>query len=262
MTWRAIREAAAAGAVLVLPTGSMEQHGHHLPVRTDTALVTAVAEGALAALPEDVRCILAPTLWLGASNHHLPYFALSVGEAVYVELIAQVGESAAEAGFRRLFILNGHGGNAAPLRLALIEIRRRRPALLVAAAEYWSLAAAQIREVRTSAPGGAAHACEVETSLMWHLSPDSVRVDRMRAALPPWPEGFVRDLVDGGPIALGIEWEKLSADGTLGDPTQASPEKGERFFQAAVMAAAQAITAFARLDPEALRAEAGPARIE
>lgn len=254
MTWQEIREAAQRGVTVVLPTGSIEQHGPHLPVKTDTALVSAVAEGAVGALPEDVPVVLAPTFWLGASHHHLPFFALSVDEPTYVNVIAQMGASLAQAGFRRLFLINGHGGNAAPLRLAVSQIRRECPELLVATAEYWSLAAAAIRGARTSPPGGAAHACEVETSLMWHLEPETVRRDRLRPSLPAWPAGFVRDLVDGGPVTLGIEWERLSPDGTMGDPTQASAAKGERFFTGAVQAVAEAIVAFARLDPEALRA--------
>lgn len=259
MRWPEIRSLAAAGAVVLVPTGSLEQHGPHLPVRTDSALVTAVAEGALVALPHDVRAVLAPTLWLGASHHHLHFFAASLDECTYVEVVTQVATSLAAAGFTRLFFLNGHGGNAAPLRLAVSEIRRRAPALLVAAAEYWALAAAGIRAARTTSPGGAAHACEVETSLMLHLAPHAVDTGALRASRPALPPPFVRDLVDGGPVTLGVEWERLSADGTLGDPTEASAEKGERFLAAAVGAAVEALTAFARLDPGRLRGGAPPA---
>ncbi len=248
MTWEEVRAAAGAGAVAVVPTGSLEQHGPHLPVRVDTALVTAVAEAAIVRLPADVQVVLAPTLWLGASHHHLPFFAVSVDEHTYVEVVVQIGCSLADAGFRRLFFLNGHGGNAAPLRLAVNEIGRRRPAALPACAEYWALGAPGIRAARTTGPGGAAHACEVETSLMLHLAPGDVRRDRLRADIPDLPPQFVRDLVDGGPVTLGIAWDRLSSGGVLGDPTQATPAKGAEMLAACAAAVADALTAFAGLD--------------
>ena len=255
LRWPEIAAAAAAGAVVVVPTGSLEQHGPHLPVRTDTSLVSAVCEGAVSAARQAHRAdaLLAPTLWLGASHHHLPFFAASIDERTYVEVVTQLAASLAASGFTRLFFVNGHGGNAAPLRLAVNEIRRRCPGLLVAAAEYWALAAAAIRRTRGTGPGGAAHACEVETSLMLHLHPASVDMGVARPSWPQLPPLFVRDLVDSGPVTLGVEWDALSADGTMGDPTQASEEKGEVFLRAAVAATAEAVAAFARLDPGALR---------
>ncbi|HET7559566.1 MAG TPA: creatininase family protein [Limnochordia bacterium] len=255
MTWEEIRAAAAAGAVCVLPTGSIEQHGPHLPVRTDTALVSGVAEAAVAALPGDVAAVLAPTLWLGASHHHLPFFALSIDERTYVDVLAQIGECIAQAGFNRLFILNGHGGNSAPLKLAVNAINRKHPDCLVATSEYWAIAAAGVREHRTSGPGGCAHAGEFETSLMLHLATGEVRREKIRAAVPKLPRTYVRDLVDGGPITLGIGWERLSPIGTMGDPTLATAEKGERFLRSAAEAVAAAIATLARLDAGSLAAD-------
>ncbi len=261
LRWPEIRRRAAAGAVVVVPLGSLEQHGPHLPVRTDTALVTAVCAGAVDALrrpPRSLEVLLAPTLWLGASHHHLPFFAVSLDELTYAEVLAQVATSLARAGFGRIFFVNGHGGNAAPLRVALSLVQRREPRLLTAAAEYWSLAAPAIRRIRRTGPGGAAHACEVETSLMLHLHPDAVDRQAAQSAWPHLPPPFVRDLVDPGPVTLGVGWEALSPDGTMGDPTQADADEGEALLRAAVAATAEAIAAFAALDPDSLRADAGP----
>ena len=248
LTWEEARAAAEAGAVAVVPTGSIEQHGRHLPCRTDTTLVGAVAEAALERLPEGVTAVLAPVLWLGASHHHLPFFALSVDERTYVEVAVQIGASLALAGYRRVFFLNGHGGNAAPLRLAVTEAARRHPETLFACAEYWALAAAALQAERTGGPGTAAHACEVETALMLHVAPEQVRRERMRAAVPDLPPPFVRDLLAGGAVTLGIAWERLSLDGTLGDPTGATAEQGQRMLRACAGAVAQAVAALARLE--------------
>ncbi len=248
-TWSEVRAAAAAGAVAVVPAGSLEQHGPHLPCRTDTALVGAVAEAALGCLPAGVGAALAPTLWLGASHHHLPFFALSVDERLYADIAVQVGCALSGAGFRRVFFLNGHGGNAAPLRAAVAEIGRRCPDAIAACAEYWALARSGLRALRTTGPGGAAHAGEVETALMLHVAPGEVRLARARRTVPELPPALVRDLLDGGPVTLGLPWERLSADGTLGDPTAASAEQGQRMFATCAAAAADAIAALARFEP-------------
>ena len=255
MTWQQIREKAKSGAAVILPTSSMEQHGPHMPVKTDTALVTAVAEQLMQTLPADVNAVLAPTLWLGASNHHLPFFAISVNERTYIDVLTQIGMSLADDGFTRLFFLNGHGGNTSPLRLAIIEIRRQRPQLLVAAAEYWGLGAKAVRELREWEAGGMAHASEFEASLLMHLEPASVRNELIQKSVPRWPRGFVRDLIDGGDIALGIEFNRLTLNGTMGDPTPATPEKGKLLFESVVTASAEAITTFCRLDPDDLLAD-------
>lgn len=253
LRWEEVREAARRGAMALVPTASIEQHGTHLPVRTDTTLVSAVAEGSLAEVGDDLRVLLAPTLWLGASHHHLPFFALSIDETTYVEVVTQIGVSLAEAGFKRVLFLNGHGGNSAPLKLAVSQIRRRRPTILPAAVDYWSLGAAGIRETRTSGPGGIGHAGEFETSMMMHVAADTVTMGRETPSVPGLPDGFRRDLVAGGPVVLGVEWDRLSADGTLGDPTLASKEKGEQFYRNVVKGVAEAIHTLAALDDQALR---------
>jgi creatinine amidohydrolase len=257
MTWQELRSAAEAGAVALLPAGSTEQHGPHLPVKTDTLLVMSVARAAVEELPESIPVVVAPTLRFGASDHHTPFFALSVDERTYIDMVTQVGLCLAEAGFRRLFILNGHGGNSASIRLALIEMRKRRPDFVVAAAEYWSLAAAELAEVRSSGPGGIAHSGEFETSLVMHLEPGSVRVDRLETSVPRLPGEFTLDLTQGGPVALNLAWNRMSGRGVLGDPTEASREKGEAFFDAAVRAVRVAIESFYRLDVDRILPDSG-----
>ncbi len=252
MTWKEIREAAQKGAMALLPVASMEQHGPHLPVKTDTLLVTRAAEATLQRLEQETPIVLAPTLWLGASHHHTKFFALSVDELTYVAMIRQIAFSLAAAGFQRLFLLNGHGGNSAPLRVALTRIRDEQPGMLVGAAEYWGLAAKAIRKLRLSRPGGAAHGGEFETSLMLHLQREAVRGDAVRSNVPRVPPGFEIDLVDRGAVTLGISVDKLSSQGQVGEGALASAEQGERFFEAVVEATSQAILAFAELDVSTL----------
>jgi len=251
MTWPEIREAAEAGAIAVLPTGSTEQHGKHLPTGTDTTLVESVVRAGCLRVESGSPSngvVLAPTLWLGASDHHRGFFALSVSEATYISMVADIASSVAEAGFAKLCIINGHGGNTAPIRVALAAVRRSAPDLLVATADYWALAASAMRAIRASGPGGAAHAGEIETSLMLHLSPESVRTDLIARSVPSMPEGFEIDLIDGGAAAVYVPWTAMSADGQVGDPTVADAGRGREFFDAAAEAVAGMLTRFAGLE--------------
>src|SRR5579872_5228377 len=101
------------GIVVLIPTGSLEQHGPHLPLFTDSILVTAVAEAVEGQLNDLV--LLTPTLWLGASTHHLPFAgSLSASFESYVLAINAVVDSLSGQGFERFFIINGHGGNTSP----------------------------------------------------------------------------------------------------------------------------------------------------
>lgn len=248
MTWQEIRRAADEGSVLLQPTGSLEQHGPHLPVWTDTRLVTEVAAQA-AAQVSDREIVLAPPLWLGASHHHRCFFALSVSEELYVKMLADMASAAAEAGFRRFFVLNGHGGNSSPLRLALADAKRRNPGMLAACADYWSIAAQSIRDLRKSAPGGAAHAGELETSMMLHLENALVRRDRIEASLPDSPKEYILDLVDGGSVSTMVDrWDRLSEKGALGDPSVASAEAGGNFLRGIVDAVAAVLRQFCGLE--------------
>ena len=165
--------AVAPDALLVLPVGTTEQHGPHLATGTDAALVSAVAEraAALAAQPEVV--LLAPTLAFGASDHHVPFggtlsLRVSTLQAVLADLLA----SAAAAGCRRVFVLNGHGGNVAPCAIAVSEASREH-GILAATALFSQLLDPAALELQV-----AGHAGVFETSLMLALHPDRVRAGR------------------------------------------------------------------------------------
>src|SRR4051812_33746111 len=108
--------------VIVAPLGSLEQHGHHLPMLTDTMIVSEVARRAEAVLGEEA--LFLPTLWIGASDHHraMPG-TVSIGNNHYVSVLEDMLESLIGGGFRRIFLLNGHGGNITPGRQALYNVQ-------------------------------------------------------------------------------------------------------------------------------------------
>lgn len=247
MTWKEIRSAAAGGAMALVPIGSLEQHGPHLAVQTDTLIVTRVAGAVERELEaRQVPVCRMPTLWLGCSPHHLDLFTLSLNPDVYIKVLVSLGESLIAGGFKKIFFLNGHGGNGAPSQIALNEIALRSP-VLVGAGTYWELAASEIRRLRESRPGGMAHACELETSMVQYLLPEAARQVTPPACFPNLPPKATVDMTDSGPMRLGFRFSDINPEGNLGDPGLASPEKGRQLFEAIVGAVTEALQQFSQV---------------
>lgn len=237
LTSPAVRNLDLTSRVVVVPLGSLEQHGNHLPLITDSAIVGALARAVDAELMENV--ITLPTLWLGHSTHHLAFpGTVSAYQEHYVAMIVDVCRSLVGAGARRIFLLNGHGGNDIPVRYALREVKSHfgdRPDLHIVFASYWHLAADTLKAIRESGPGGVGHACEMETSVMLHLHPELVDTSAVRRDGPEQvPPYRTTDMLINSPVYEVYEFNEVSETGTIGHPDLASAEKGARFFQGIV----------------------------
>jgi creatinine amidohydrolase len=230
LTWPEVKRLKVATKIVVLPLGSFEQHGHHLPLTTDTDLVTAVAHGVEHQRPKKILCL--PALWPGHSTHHL-FFpgTLSVSQQPYIQLVLELCRSIAGMGAKKVFLLNGHGGNDVPLRAALRELKTEFPQVRFVYASYWTLAAASIKAVRESELGGIGHACEMETSMMLHLHPERVKMKLARRDGPKHTDPYRRaDMFYGRPVYFVNEFHEVSKTGTVGHPELATAEKGREFL--------------------------------
>lgn len=176
MTWPEMAAVDRERTVLLAPYAACEQHGPHLPFIVDTLLCTAVAEGVEARLPESV--LLLPTQWLGASAHHLPFFGtLSADLDQHVELIVHPLSHYLDGGWKRVFLLNGHGGNIDTYHLALRRLHEMYPEAQLLGASYWEIAGREIAGLLKGPRKEIGHACEAETAMMMALRPDLVRQD-------------------------------------------------------------------------------------
>jgi len=221
------------GSVLVLPVGSVEQHGLHLPVATDTICADALAHEGASRVSDSVPVIVGPAMWAGFSPYHVNFPGrIDVRFETLVNLYVDVATSALETGFDVLLLLNGHGGNHNALGGAAKKIGLEHPDVEVLAMTYFGLADEFIDEFRDSPPGGMNHAGELETSLLMHLRPGLVReeaVDGNRLE-EPYTHAY-DDMFAGGPLSVHRLEEEYSEIGAVGDPELASAEKGAAIFE-------------------------------
>ena len=219
----------AEHTLVVFPVGSTEQHGPHLATGTDATLVTAIAERAAAAAVRPDTILLAPTLAFGASDHHVGLGAtLSLHVTTFQRVLSDLLSSAAKAGCRRLFILNGHGGNTAACTIAAAEAVREH-GVLCATAIYSQLLDPDV--IEPPVPG---HAGMFETSLMLAVAGDHVRMDSAR----PSPGGGARRRRRGLVVGEPGRWAEL--DGFTDVPPSASTAAGTALLEQCTHAVAAA----------------------
>ncbi len=232
--------AAAPDALLVLPVGATEQHGPHLPVGVDTYAVTHIARAAAAEIAGQLPVLVAPTLPFGSSHHHLPFGGtLSLGTETYYRLLTDLAESLIVGGFRRIFILNGHGGNSELIQLVARDLALKHAAHL-AAAPYWTIAWDALVAAQAYASAGLpGHAGTFETALMLALHPQLVREPRPHRDTPVGadPRGFQPYRAE-----LHGAWQRI--DGYTDSPDQASAEQGQRYLALIVREVARALVEF------------------
>lgn len=242
-----------SGAVAVVPTGSLEQHGPHLPVGTDSLLAEAVVrEGVEIANENGTPAVAFPAIWTGFSPHHVPLGAtVSLSKETLVALLDDVCSSLLEMGFDRVLLVNGHGGNRPAVSLVAGDIGTRQHEADVAEINYNALAEERFEELRTGETGSAYHAGEFETSLMRHLYDEYVDVAAASDDREDPPTDYSpRGMFAGGPLGMRRTYDFLTEDGVRGDPTLGTAEVGAALFEAATEGLADVIAAVRALERE------------
>jgi creatinine amidohydrolase len=235
MTWPLLRDVSRDNTVVLAPIAACEQHSRHLPTFTDTLLVTAVAEGAEQRWPKQV--LLLPTMWMGASAHHLRFGAtLSAEVDTHVTMICDLLVPLVEDGHQRLMILNGHGGNIDTMHMALRRLQTRYPRRQMTAASYWEIAEQELAALADGPRKTMGHACEFETSMVMALRPELVHRDEIKNDPPP-PEPALRGLY------LAEDMKQRTQRGAVGYPELATPEKGKKCIAAAIERTVEVIQA-------------------
>jgi creatinine amidohydrolase len=225
------------GKVVVLPLGSMEQHGYHLPLLTDTMICQEIVQRAEGVLG-DVALFL-PMLWVGVSEHHRNFpGTVSVRQETYVRLLVDILESLIGSGFKHILMLNAHGGNSIPGKAALYEVQMRHRderGLWLVLATWFVLAAPQIAALPELDQKRVSHASELETSMILRLCPELVDLDAARGT-----DGSSRSASNSSDssrtsrVTTLRPFDHTSRSGAYGHPERATAAKGEALFSVAV----------------------------
>lgn len=229
-----LRRLAGRDALVVLPVAALEQHGPHLPVWTDSMIGHACCIRA-AEQARDVPAVVLPPMWMGMSEHHLPFGGtISLDYQTFHGVLRCVCRSLKAQGFRRLLLVNSHGGNIDPLAVAARELCAEF-AMPVVATTIFHVDGPGVAAVLETQPG-VQHACEAETSFWLALHPGEVRQDR------------IADSLAGPGVSAGAVFhrfwsfeERAPRTGVRGDPRAATAEKGERLLEVVARALAGAM---------------------
>jgi creatinine amidohydrolase len=219
--------------VVVLTTGHTEQHGFHLPLETDTRIVSAIASGLSSASADRVVCL--PAWPYGVSTHTRQFpGTLNLGGRTFEDFFLAIVGRLVKMGARAILFSNGHGGNHSFLVNVVKWAGERWPGTFTAT-EWLHTTGPALDQHRTSGIGGMGHGGELETSMMLHLRPEAVRMDRARRETDfiATPEYFM-DWVEGGRLIANPPWTDDTSTGIYGDPTVATAKKGRLWLEAAV----------------------------
>jgi creatinine amidohydrolase len=224
MNWPAVA-ALSKDTPVVIPIAALEQHGRHMPVFTDSLLLGEVVRRVIEKMND--RVLFVPLTWIGNSHHHIDFAGtISASPRLYLDLLIDLAENMMFHGFKRILLLNGHGGNIVPAQQAMFELRqkhRQRNDLLLLSATYWTLGGKPNEVDPAIKQNRMGHACEWETSMILRIAPH-----------------LVGDLSKVEPVEFGKPFEPAhrawitkdrTAPGHIGDPRNATAEKGETIFK-------------------------------
>jgi creatinine amidohydrolase len=230
LTWAEINEAIALQKVVILPTGSTEQHGRHLPLDVDVFLAESVCLEVGRRAPD--RVLVLPPIAYGLNLHHIDFpGTIHIEPEIFIAFGLNITKSVAYHGFKKILIVNGHGSNT-----PLIDLIARKTVLetnsLCAALSYFSLAIAAFNQIKDTPV--MAHADEFETSLYLHLAPERVQLDKAGAGDDVMGKYMSSDSTYNYPVRFNDFWGRWTQLGVHGDATTATAAKGEVIFEAAV----------------------------
>ncbi len=240
MTRDEARQAFDEEAMVVLPTGSTEQHGPHLPLFVDSFTVTHVARTAAERAAAEVPVVVAPTMHYGVSHHHMAFAGtMSLTSSIYVEAVKELVRCLYRHGARRVVLLNGHGGNEHPNgTVAQALVNEEGLDLALGHASYWTIASKALVEAGANdvAPRFPGHAGGFETALMLALRPDLVQLDKRRTP--------AADLINA--VHATEHGVYPRSGGTSDDASGASEAAGRRLLDATIEATATYLVEFYR----------------
>jgi creatinine amidohydrolase len=247
LTWQQVDALPRETTLLVLPTAAIEQHGHHLPLATDTLINNLLLGKALAKIPAEVAIYALPPVCYGKSNEHIGFAGtLSVSAQTFMAVVRDLGASIAASGFKKVALYNTHGGNT-----SLVDVLARdlRAEFGLRTFTLFGSPGSKFEGVSEQERTYGFHAGEIETAFLLHATPELVRQDAYTA-------NYIARIDDGEVLkpegsSANFAWltRDIAPSGVLGDPTAATAEKGERWSEEASARIAELLVAMYNFTP-------------
>ena len=235
LTWQEIDKMTnKKNTVIIQPIGAIEQHGYHLPLVVDSAISQGVLGKALELLPSDIPAFALPTLYYGKSNEHTGFpGTISLSATTLGSLLAEVATSIYQAGFRKLILMNSHGGQPQIMEIVARDLHQIYPDFSIFPFFTWRVPNITNQLLTEKEQELGIHGGDAETSLMLALLPEQVRMD---LAIKEYPRDLAPNSLLSMEGKLPFAWltKDLSQSGVMGDPTVASKEKGDRILNSLV----------------------------
>jgi creatinine amidohydrolase len=238
MTWEEVEETLAQTDLVLVPVGSVEQHGPHLPLGADALQAEDLCRRVVAKLGEQgVRAVAGPLVPFGVASHHLDFpGTITLSPTTFFNLLKEVCMSLYHHGFRKFVLVLGHGGNLALMHAVAQDVVASTPDAEVIVPNWIKPMTEQYAEILTSKKREA-HAGEGETSRMLATVPELVEMERARPYLSEAAERLeTKDhpLLGGGIFRGTRSMKQGTPIGSIGDPTLAKAETGERLYSVVV----------------------------
>jgi creatinine amidohydrolase len=236
-TWEEIEQYVKDDGLIILPVGTIEEHGKHLPVETDSRIATEVAKAIAEEVYKDVPVLVMPTVWSGYSPKAMNKWSgnMRIRPRVFTDMIYDICASLIDMGFKKIIMLDCHGQHAPMLNVATKEIADQF-GVYIAVTSPMTFSLEEFNKVRKSERGGVLHACEWETSVML-LYTDNVKMDKVvDCDKMKYSSEFVAgDSAMSGQKVVWSTWGlQKSETGVYGDPTVASKETGQAIMKGIV----------------------------
>lgn len=248
LTWKQVDALPRETTLLILPTAAVEQHGHHLPLATDTLINNLLLGKALAQIPANLPVFALPPVCYGKSNEHIGFpGTLSVSAQTFMAVVRDLGASIAASGFRKLALYNTHGGNTSLVDLLARDLRAE---FGLRTFSLFGSPGAAFEGVSPQERTYGFHAGEIETAYLLHATPSLVHKQEYTAnyiARVDHPE-----LLKPEGSAANFAWltKDIAPSGVLGDPSGASEENGERWSNDAAAHIAEVLVAMYNFEPK------------
>jgi creatinine amidohydrolase len=247
LSWKEVDALPRESTLLILPTAAIEQHGHHLPLATDTLINNLLLGEALSRIPDELPIYALPPVCYGKSNEHIGFpGTLSLSAGTFLAVVRDLGASIAAAGFKKVVLYNTHGGNTSLVDVLARDLRAEFGLRMFS---LFGSGGASFEGVSAQERAYGFHAGEIETAFLLHATPELVNVGDYTTnyiARVDHPELLKPE----GSLA-NFAWltKEIAPSGVLGDPTPATAENGERWANEAAAKIAEILMAIYKFEP-------------